>query len=58
MEYVHTQNLMRCASQQCINNYQIHLWLINAVLMTFETNNSINVISKLGCPFIHALKIN
>ena len=30
MEYVSMQNFMRCASKQCINNYQIHSWTINS----------------------------
>ena len=58
MEYVSTQNFTRCASKQCIDNYQMHFWTINAVLMTFEANKSINLISKSGCPILHALKIN
>ena len=58
MEYVSKQNFMRCASKLCINNYQIHSWTINAVLMTFKANKSINLILKLTCPFLHALKIN
>ena len=47
MEYVSTQNFMRCTSKQCINNYQIHSWTINAVLKTFEEKKSINLISNL-----------
>ena len=43
---------------QCINIYQIHSWPINAVLMTFEAKKSLNLISKSGCPILHALKIN
>ena len=35
---------MRCASKQYINNYQIHSWTINAVLMTIEAKESINLI--------------
>ena len=31
---------------------------INAVLMTFEAKKSINLISKSGCLYLHALKIN
>ena len=54
IEYVSTQNFMRCASKQCMNNYQIHSWIINAVVMTFEANKSINLISKSGCPILHA----
>ena len=39
-----------------MNNYQIHFWAINAVLMTFEPKKSVNLISKLGCPNLNALK--
>ena len=31
MENVSMQIFMRCASKQCINNYQIHFWTINEV---------------------------
>ena len=48
MEYVSTHNFMRCACKQCINNCQSPYWTINAVLMTFEANKSINLILKLG----------
>ena len=41
-----------------MNNYQIHFGAINAVLMRFEEKKSINLISKWGCPNLHALKIN
>ena len=43
---------------QAIYNYQIHFWAINAVLMRSEAKKSINLISKWGCPNLHALKIN
>ena len=58
MEYVSTQIIMRCYSKQCINNYQLFSWAINAVLITFEAKKSINLISKSGCPNLHALNIN
>ena len=58
MENVRTQNVMRCASKQCNDNYQILSWTINAGLMTFEAEKSINLISKSGCPILDALKIN
>ena len=58
MQYVSTQFFMRCSSKQCINTYQIHSRTINAILMTFEGKKSINLISKLGYPILHALKIN
>ena len=58
MEYVSTQIFMRCYSKQCINNYQIHFLSINAWLITFEGKRSIDLISKSGCPILHALKIN
>ena len=51
MEYVSTQNFMRCASKQCRNNYQIHSWTINAVLMTLEANKYLNLISNRGVLF-------
>ena len=59
MEYVSTQNFIRCASTQYISNYQIHSWTINAVLMTFESKKSINLISKLGGggPILHVVKL-
>ena len=47
---------MRCYSKQCINNYQLFSWTINAVSTTFEAKKSINLISKSGCPILHALK--
>ena len=31
---------------------------MNAVLMTFEAKIHINLISKFGCPNVHALKVN
>ena len=43
---------MRCASKQCVNNYQIHSLAINAVLMRFESKKSIDLILKLGCPIL------
>ena len=46
----------RCASKQYINNYQIHFWAINAVLMTFGAKKSVNLISKLGFLNLNALK--
>ena len=58
MEYVSTQTSMQYASKQCLNNYQIHSWTINAVLMTFKANKPTDRISKLGFPILHALKIN
>ena len=54
MEYVFMQMFMKYVFKQCINNYQIHPWTINAVLMTFEAKKSINFMSKSGCPFLHA----
>ena len=48
----------RYASKQYISNYQIHFGAINAVLMRFEEKKYINLISKCGCPNLHALKIN
>ena len=39
-----------------INNYKIYFWAINAVLMAFEAKKSVNLISKLGCPNLNALK--
>ena len=58
MGYVSAQIFMRFAFKQCINNYQIHFWTINAVLITFEAKKPINLISKSGCSILHALKIN
>ena len=58
MEYVNTQFFMRRVSMQCINHYQMHFWTIKAFLMTIEAKKSINVISKLWCPILHALKFN
>ena len=59
MEYVSTQNFIRCASKQYISNYQIHYLTINAVFRTSESKKSINLISKLGGgPILHAVKIN
>ena len=55
-EKVSTQFFTRYASKRYINNYQIHFWAINAVLMRFKEKNSINLILKLGCPNLHALK--
>ena len=49
---------MRYAFKGYINNYQIHFGAINAVYMRFEEKESINFISKWGCPNLHALKIN
>ena len=57
-EYVSTQFFTRYASKRYFNNYQIHFWAINTVLMRFEENKYINLISKWGCPNLHALKIN
>ena len=57
MEYVSTQIFMRCASKQCMNDYQIHSWQI-AVLMTFEAKKTINLISKSRYLILHALEIN
>ena len=54
MEYVSAQNFMRCASNQCINNYQIPYWT-NAILVSFEAKKSINLISKSGFLILHAL---
>ena len=50
------QNFMRCDSKQCINNYQLNLRTTHVVLMTFEAKKTINLISKSGCPILHALK--
>ena len=58
MEHVSMQVFIRCDSKQCINTYQIHFWPIIAVLMAFEANKSIHLISNSGCPILHALKIN
>ena len=58
MEHVSMQIFIRYASKQCINNYQIHLWRIIAVLMTFEAKKSIILISYSECPILNALKIN
>ena len=59
MKYVSLYFFMKYASKQCINNYQIHFRPIRvAVLMTFEANKSVCLMSKLGCPILHALKIN
>ena len=49
---------MRYASKRYINNYQIYFGAINAVLMRFEENKFIILISKWGCPNLHALKVN
>ena len=49
---------MRYASKQYMINYQIHFWAINAVLMRFEEKKTINLVSKWGCPNLHALKID
>ena len=43
---------------QYINTYQKHFWAINSVLMTFEAKKPINLISKLRCSNVHALKAN
>ena len=48
----------RIAFKQYINYEQIHVWAINAVLMTFEENKSVNIISKSGCHNLNALKIS
>ena len=56
VEEVSTQFFTRCAFKQYINTYQIHFWAINAVLMTSEAKKSVNLISKLGCPNLNALK--
>ena len=57
-EQVSTQFFTRYASKRYIDNYQIHFGAINGVLMRFEEKKSINLISKWGCPNLHALKIN
>ena len=57
-EKVSTHFFTRCASKQHINTYQIHFWAINADLMTFEAKKSVNLISKMGCPNLNALKIS
>ena len=57
-KYVSTQFFTRFAFKRYINNYQIHFGAINAVLMIFEEKISINLISKWGCPNLHALKTN
>ena len=41
-----------------INNSGIPSWAINAVLMTFVTQKSINLILKLRCPNLHAFTIS
>ena len=43
-----------------INNYQIHSWEINVVLMIFfrQYSKSINLTAILGCPYLNALRIN
>ena len=56
IEHVSMQVFIRYAFKQCINAYQIHSWPINSVLMTFEANTSIKLISNSGCPILHALK--
>ena len=58
MEHVSMQNLIRCASKQYINTYQIHSWPIIALLITSAAKKSIHLISNSGCPILHALKIN
>ena len=45
-EYLSMQFFTRYGSKQFINNYQIHVQAINAVLMTFEAKKYINLISK------------
>ena len=57
-EHVSMQVIIRYASKQCINTYQIHSWPTLSVLMTFEAKKSINLLSNSGCPILHALKIN
>ena len=57
-ELVSTQIFTRYAFKRYINNNQIHFGAINAVLIRFEEKKSINLISKWGCPNLHALKIN
>ena len=57
-ELVSTHFVTRYASKRYINNYQIHFGAINAVLMRFEEKKSINLISKWGYPYLHALEIN
>ena len=52
----HAFFLMRYASKSYINNYQIHFWAINTVLMRFEEKKSINLIPKSGSPSLHAIK--
>ena len=58
MEYVSMHIFMKYDSKQCMNNYQIHSWTINAVIMTFDAKKSISLISKSGFPTLHALKFN
>ena len=36
----------------------MHFWAMNAVLMTFEAKRPIDLISKLRCSNVHALKAN
>ena len=43
-EYVSTIFFMKYAPKRYINNYQIHFWAINAVLMRFEEKKSIILI--------------
>ena len=58
MEYVSTQIFMRYYSKQVINNYQIHSWTLNAILVTFEANQIYKFSFKSGCPILHASKFN
>ena len=44
MEHVSMQVIIRYASKQCINTYQIHSRQQIAVLMAFEAKTSINLI--------------
>ena len=39
IEHVSMQVIIRYASKQCINTYQIHSWPTLSVLMTFEARN-------------------
>ena len=39
-EFVIKHLFTRFASKKYINNYQIHFWAINAVLMTFKAKKS------------------
>ena len=41
-----------------MNTYQIHFWAINADLMIYEAKKYVNLISKMGCLNLNALKIS